>query len=114
MNGPLFAATIVSGVVLVTLWAIAMLKWEPRSLIRYTSFLVWALPLFYFGGWAKGIGAGETTAIAFVLAFLWFLSILRDKAEDWFSKRVRTQKRREQKSLLGTKRFKSPRHRRKD
>jgi hypothetical protein len=80
MNGPLVAAILTIAALAFVTWFAWLAIYEPSPAKGGLSFLVWALPLFYSGGWAAGHSIGETTGALILLVFFGFLGWMREKA----------------------------------
>ncbi|MEI6642147.1 MAG: hypothetical protein WCL10_08925 [Novosphingobium sp.] len=83
MNRPLLAGILVAAVVLSLAWFVWFATREPRRSVALVSLAVWAIPLFYAGGWSAGATTGETTLVLLLVITLVLLRVMRDNALDW-------------------------------
>ena len=87
MNGPVFAAVLT----LAALFSVIYMAWmgitEPRRLLAIGAFAIWALPLFYAGGWAAGATIMETTGALLMVLFVGALAWMRQEFNSWIFQR---------------------------
>ena len=83
MNQPVLAGVLAVAVVFSLVWFVWIGTREPRRSAAIAGFVVWAVPLFYVGGWSAGASLGETTFTFLMILGLLLIRLLRDAARDW-------------------------------
>jgi hypothetical protein len=89
MNGPLFAAVLVAGVSFFLAWCVFLMMREPSRLVISVSFLIWFLPLYYFGAWASGNDFRTATIVLFFLTLIFCFELARTAVLDWQLDQIR-------------------------